>query len=60
MRYAGLATQLLILLGLAVWGGIKLDGRLHFRALFVIIFPVLALGISLIQLIRSLNNKKDL
>lgn len=59
MRYAGLATQLLVLLGLAVWGGMKLDQRLHFRALFVIILPVVALTISLFQLIRSLNNKRD-
>jgi hypothetical protein len=60
VRYAGLATQLLILLGLAVWGGLKLDKHLHFRALFVVILPVIALTISLIQLIRSLGNKKDL
>jgi F0F1-type ATP synthase assembly protein I len=60
MQYAGLATQLLVLLGLAVWGGLKLDQRMHFRALFVIVFPVLALIISLVQIIRSLNNKKNL
>lgn len=60
LRYAGLATQLLVLLGLAVWGGLKLDERLHFRALFVIILPLIALVISLLQLIRSLNNKRDL
>jgi hypothetical protein len=59
MKYAGLATQLLVLLGIAVWGGLKLDERLHFRALFVIILPVIALTISLVQLIRSLSNKKD-
>ena len=59
MRYAGLATQLLVLLGLGVWGGMKLDQRLHFRALFVIILPVIALAVSLLQLIRSLNNKRD-
>jgi uncharacterized membrane protein YqjE len=55
MRYAGLATQWLALLGIAVWGGLKLDERLHFRALFVIILPVIALIFSLWQLIRSLN-----
>ncbi len=59
MRYAGLATQLLALLGLAVWGGLKLDARLHFRALFVIIFPVIALVVSLVQLIRSLGKKEN-
>ncbi len=55
LRYAGLGTQWLVLLGIAVWGGIKLDERLGFKALFVIIFPVAALGFSLWQLIRSLN-----
>lgn len=59
MKYAGLATQLLVLLGIAVWGGLKLDGHFHFRALFVILLPVIALTISLVQLIRSLGNKKD-
>ena len=59
MKYAGLATQLLVLLGLAVWAGLKLDAKLHFRALFVIILPVIGLTISLLQIIRSLGNKKD-
>ena len=59
-RYASLATQLLVLLGVAVWGGLALDSRLHLRALFIIILPVLALVIALWQLIRSLNKKKDL
>lgn len=59
MRYAGLATQWLVMLGLAVWGGLKLDQRLSFKALFVVILPVVALVISIWQLIRSLN-KKDL
>jgi hypothetical protein len=60
MRFAGLATQLLALLGIAVWGGIRLDQRMRIRALFVILLPVIALAVFLIQLIRSLNNKKDL
>ena len=55
MRYASLATQWLVLLGIAVWGGLKLDEQLHFKALFVIILPVVALVFSLWQLIRSLN-----
>jgi hypothetical protein len=55
MRYAGLATQWLAMLGIAVWAGLKLDERLHFKALFIIILPLAALIISLWQLIRSLN-----
>ena len=59
MRYAGLATQWLVLLGIAVWGGLKLDERLHFKALFVILLPVVALIFSLWQLIRSLNKRES-
>jgi F0F1-type ATP synthase assembly protein I len=59
MQYAGLATQLMVLLGLGVWGGLKLDERMGFRALFVIILPVIALVISLVQIIRSLGNKRN-
>lgn len=57
MRYAGLGTQMLVLLGLGVWGGHKLDEHIGVRALFVIIFPVLALAFSLYSLIRSLNKR---
>ena len=59
MRYAGLATQWLVMLGLAVWGGLRLDAWLHFRALFVVLLPVAALVVSIWQLLRSLN-KRDL
>jgi hypothetical protein len=59
LRYAGLATQWLAMLGIAVWAGLKLDERLGFKALLIIILPVAALVFSLWQLIRSLN-KRDL
>lgn len=55
LRYSGLGAQLLVLLGIGVWLGLKLDARLGLRALFVIIFPVVALSYSLWQLIRTLN-----
>ena len=56
MRYVGIGTQWFVMIGLGVWGGIKLDERLHLKALFVIIFPVIALAYSLWTLIRSLKN----
>ncbi len=55
MRYVSLGTQWLVMLGLAVWGGLALDGKLGFKALFVVVFPLVALTVSLWQLIRSLN-----
>lgn len=60
MRYAGLATQWMVMLLLAVWLGIKLDHKLNWRVpVCTIVFPLLALSISLYQLMRTLNNKKN-
>ena len=57
LRYASWGTQMLVMLGLAVYAGIKLDERIKIKALFVIVFPVIALVISLYQLIKTLNKK---
>lgn len=57
-QYMGLAFQWGILLGLAVWGGLKLDEKLHFSALFIIIFPLLALAYLFYSLLKSFSNKK--
>ena len=53
-RYAGLAFQWGIMLGLAVWGGLRADKYLHFKALFIIILPLLALAYLFWSLLRSL------
>lgn len=55
LRYVGLGTQWLAMLGLAVWGGLALDEKLGFKALFVVAFPLVALVVSLWQLIRTFN-----
>ena len=57
LKYAGLGSQLMVFMGLGAWGGYKLDERLGFKALFVIIFPVIALGYSLWQLVKTLSKK---
>ena len=57
-RYAGLAIQWLVMLGLAVWAGIWLDKKVGIKALFVILLPLAALCVSLWQIIREFNNKK--
>lgn len=59
MRFAGLATQWAVMLGIAVWGGLKLDERMGIKALFVIVFPVLALGIAFWQLFKELNRNNQ-
>ncbi|HTN17936.1 MAG TPA: hypothetical protein VL092_09665 [Chitinophagaceae bacterium] len=59
MQYAGLATQWLVMLGLALWAGMAIDKRISENArLFTIALPLLALIISLWQLIKKLNQPK--
>lgn len=58
-KYIGLGTQMMALMGLGVWGGIKLDNLTNWRfPLFVIVLPLLALGVSLWQLLREFNKPK--
>jgi hypothetical protein len=59
MRYIGLGTQWMVMLGGAVWIGWKADQWLGWRfPLFTITLPLLALGVSLWQLIREFNKPK--
>ena len=59
MRYASLATQWMVMLLLAVWAGYKLDKKLNWRLpLFLILFPLISLALSMWQLIKELNRRK--
>jgi F0F1-type ATP synthase assembly protein I len=58
MRYAGLATQWMAMLLIAVWAGYKLDQKLRTTPIFVILFPVLSLAVSMWQLVKELNKPK--
>lgn len=59
MRYAGLATQWMVMMGLGVWLGYKLDKYLGWSVpLFLILFPLISLTVSLWQLIKEFNKKK--
>jgi hypothetical protein len=56
MRYAGLGVQWFVLLGASVWGGMKLDEKTGWSfPMLTVCLPLLALGISLWQLIRELG-----
>ncbi len=58
-RYASLTTQWLLMLLLAVWGGIKLDAWIAWKfPLFTVLLPLLALCLSLWLLIKELNKPK--
>ncbi len=43
LRYAGMATQIFVMLGIAVFIGIKADGFLHSSPLLVALLPLLVL-----------------
>lgn len=55
IKYSGLAFQMIAVMGLAVWGGMKLDDAVGntFPA-FMIVLSLLAFTASLIVTIRSL------
>ena len=59
MQYAGLATQWLVMLGLALWAGMAIDKRISESSrIFTIVLPLLALTISLWQLIKKFTKPK--
>lgn len=59
LQYAGLATQWLAMLGLSVWAGMAIDKKISEQSrLFTILLPLLALSVSLWQLIRKFNKPK--
>lgn len=58
MKYAGLATQWMVMLGGGVWLGYLLDHKIGWRVpLFTILFPLIALVVSLWQIIKEFNKK---
>ncbi len=62
MRYAGLATQWMVMLGVSVWLGYKLDHLLEKYLgsipLFLILFQLVALFVSLWGIIKEFNKKQ--
>jgi uncharacterized membrane protein YedE/YeeE len=58
-KYAGLATQLFVALGLAVFGGLKLDVWLQFKTpTFVWVLPLLIIGAIIFKVIKDTAPKK--
>lgn len=58
LRYAGLGAQLLVAIGLSVYGGIKLDAWLAVSPLFTIALPLLVLAVTFYKLIRETSKQK--
>lgn len=54
IRYTGLATEMMAMLGIATFAGYKLDQWLQWKLpVFLIIFPLLALALLLWRLIKA-------
>ncbi|MFT4093456.1 MAG: AtpZ/AtpI family protein [Niabella sp.] len=58
LRYLSLTTQLLVLIGIAVYAGIKLDEKLHITPLLTIALPLLVLASTFYKLIKETGRKK--
>ncbi len=60
IRYTSLTAQIITTLGIAVFGGLKLDQRLHSSPLLIIVLPLLALAGIFFELYRETTRmKKD-
>jgi F0F1-type ATP synthase assembly protein I len=57
MRYAGLATQLLVAIGLAVFIGLKADKWLHCFPLLTCLLPLVVLGAIFFKIFRDTSKK---
>jgi hypothetical protein len=59
-QYAGLATQLLVVLAITLWAGIKLDKWLRFSTpLFTWIFPLIAIIGLMIKVIKDTSKRNN-
>ena len=59
LRYAGLGTQMLVSIGLALFVGLKLDKRLHTSPLFTVALPLLILAGTFYKLVRDTGKSKN-
>lgn len=60
MRYAGLGTQILVSLGIAVFAGYKIDSWLGISLpLLVWLLPLVVLIVMMYKLIKETSKKKD-
>jgi len=58
-RYLGITAQLLVLIGLAVYGGIQIDRRFDIAPLFTVALPLLVLAITFYKLIKETGKKEN-
>ncbi|MGJ7033548.1 AtpZ/AtpI family protein [Niabella hirudinis] len=59
LKYLGLTAQLLVMIGLAVYAAIWLDKKLGVSPLFLILLPLLVLGVTFYKLYKeTIKNKQ--
>ena len=59
LKYSSYALQLLVMIGLSVWGGIKLDEKFRISPLLTIALPLLVLGVTFYKLIKETTKKNN-
>jgi len=59
IRYAGLGTQMLVSIGIAVFVGLKSDQWLHTSPLFSCTLPLLVLFALFYKIMRQTGNKDN-
>ncbi len=59
LRYAGLGSQLLAAIGLAVFAGLKADQWLHTSPVLACVLPLLALAAMFYKLVRDTGKQKN-
>ena len=59
LRYAGLGTQMLVSIGIAVFIGLKADKWLFTMPLFSCVIPLLVLAAIFYKLMRQTGNKNN-
>jgi len=59
IRYAGLGTQMLVAIGIAVFIGLKADQWLHSSPLFSCALPLLVLFALFYKILRQTGNKNN-
>ncbi len=60
-RYSGMAFQMVAIVGLGVWGGMKIDGWLKLTfPLFTVLLSLLAVILAMYSILKDLmRTKKD-
>ncbi len=59
MRYAALGTQMLVAIGLSVFGGLKADAWLHTSPLLAALLPLLVLAGIFVKLYRDTSRNDN-